>query len=175
MNLSIISDDCWGVGVYHKLGIKYNSPFIGLVIEVEDYLRLCSDFDMYMNIEPQIFNDYSIILDDVHIKFGHRKPGQKIGDLVDNYKRRVDRISSNKLFKIGELYQESGRYRFTPEDFISHLTKFYKLPIEHKISFTRIKYNFENNFIIKPEHREDAFKLGQNYEKYFTNTLDWII
>ena len=46
----IISDNCWGGAVYQWYDRPYNSPFVGLGIYGECYIKLLSNFDYYMNI-----------------------------------------------------------------------------------------------------------------------------
>src|SRR5436190_7288199 len=39
-NFSIISNDCFGGMAYEELGLRYESPFVGLFVLPEDYVRL---------------------------------------------------------------------------------------------------------------------------------------
>src|SRR5215212_830882 len=40
---TIISNDCFGGMAYEELGMRYESPFVGLFILPEDYIRLLRD------------------------------------------------------------------------------------------------------------------------------------
>src|SRR5688572_28828731 len=39
-DFTIISTDCWGGMAYEELGRRYDTPFVGLFLAIEDYLRL---------------------------------------------------------------------------------------------------------------------------------------
>src|SRR5215216_531302 len=39
-DFTIISNDCFGGMAYEELGLRYESPFVGLFILPEDYIRL---------------------------------------------------------------------------------------------------------------------------------------
>ena len=42
-NFTIISNDCFGGMAYEELGLRYDSPFVGLFVVPEDYLKLLRD------------------------------------------------------------------------------------------------------------------------------------
>ena len=44
MVLSIISNNCWGSEYYKEQKIEYNTPFVGLFVEPDDYLALLANF-----------------------------------------------------------------------------------------------------------------------------------
>lgn len=48
-NFVIVSNNCWAGAVYQWYGRPYNSPFAGMRIYGECYLKLLSNFDYYMN------------------------------------------------------------------------------------------------------------------------------
>ena len=39
----VVSNDCWGGEVYRKLGVEYNTPFVGLYVMAPCYLLLLKD------------------------------------------------------------------------------------------------------------------------------------
>lgn len=45
---TIVSNNCFGGILYKQLGQAYLSPFVGLFITGEDYLKLVDRFDYYM-------------------------------------------------------------------------------------------------------------------------------
>ncbi len=74
-NFVIISDNCWGGFTYQWLNRPYNSPFTGLAIFGNCYIKLLSNFDYYLNL-PLNFVDKS--------KYKHREinyPLAKLGDI----------------------------------------------------------------------------------------------
>ncbi|HGS1459166.1 TPA: DUF1919 domain-containing protein, partial [Streptococcus pneumoniae] len=56
-DFSIISDNCWGGRVYEELGLPYRTPFIGLYIFSEDYVKLLKNFKKYMEYELTFTNN----------------------------------------------------------------------------------------------------------------------
>ena len=53
-NFVIVSDNCWGGSLYQWYNRPYNSPFVGLFIHGDCYIKLLSNFDYLM-----ILNKYS--------------------------------------------------------------------------------------------------------------------
>lgn len=39
-DFTIISNDCWGGMAYEELAMRYDTPFVGLFVVIEDYMRL---------------------------------------------------------------------------------------------------------------------------------------
>ncbi|WP_010182680.1 DUF1919 domain-containing protein [Aquimarina agarilytica] len=80
-NFVVISNNCWGAEIYKRLGIKYNTPFVGLFIFGPDYLKLLSNFDHFINLELNFKQESKWIkntkqypigyLDDIEIHFLH--------------------------------------------------------------------------------------------------------
>jgi uncharacterized protein (DUF1919 family) len=46
----VISNDCWGSAVYPALGSQYQTPFVGLFLVADCYLRLLEDFRQLMSL-----------------------------------------------------------------------------------------------------------------------------
>lgn len=46
--VSIVSNICWGGATYNSLGLRFESPFINMSVEPEDFLKLMLDFKKYM-------------------------------------------------------------------------------------------------------------------------------
>ena len=44
LNFSIVSNNCWGAHIYQGLNLPFSTPFIGLFLSPQCYLRLLSDF-----------------------------------------------------------------------------------------------------------------------------------
>lgn len=79
-DITIISNHCWGAYLYKTLGIQYNSPFIWLSVEDNDYKKLVSNFNEYMdnvNSLEVIFDEklgYPVgTLKDIKLQFIHYK------------------------------------------------------------------------------------------------------
>lgn len=48
---TIVSNNCIGGAVMHKLGMEFKTPTVNLQILPEDYSNFCWDFEYYMNME----------------------------------------------------------------------------------------------------------------------------
>jgi len=78
-DFSLISDNCNGGCILHDLGLKFNSPFINLWIELNDYIRVLQNLNYYLAIDTKIEfmvnNEYPIgvLGGDVKIHFVHYK------------------------------------------------------------------------------------------------------
>lgn len=54
---SIISRHCWGGLLFHKLGLKFTSPFVNLFLNEKDFNKLTKNFSYYMKQELIYFKD----------------------------------------------------------------------------------------------------------------------
>lgn len=164
-NLTIISDNCWGIGVYKKDKIKYQTPFVNLFIHTPDYIKLVKNFKTYISCKLEFkSNDNYVIakLNDVEISFSHSR---NFEECLSTWNRRLDRINyDNILFKCGYIYEKNTEWYQNNLDNL--IEEFHSIPNIPKISFTLKKYKYDNNFVIKPEHIDNAFILGQNYNDY---------
>ena len=53
-DFSIISNNCWAAtAIYQPLGLKYNTPTVGLFIMDEDYIRMLENLDYFLNADLQ--------------------------------------------------------------------------------------------------------------------------
>ncbi len=122
-NISIISNNCWGGIIYQTLGLECKSPFKNLFLYDDDYLRLISNLEKYMELEPQ-FSHYEdephsgikypvLQIDDVQIHCNHVKDS-KIA--IDDWNRRKKKINYDNLFI--EMYTSN---REAAEIFITKL------------------------------------------------------
>jgi uncharacterized protein (DUF1919 family) len=48
-SFTLISNDCWGAEVYKYFDLPWNTPFIGLFLMADDYLRLVTNLRHYMD------------------------------------------------------------------------------------------------------------------------------
>ena len=46
-NFTIISNDCWAGMAYEELGMRYDTPFVGLFLVLDDYMRLLRNLKLY--------------------------------------------------------------------------------------------------------------------------------
>ncbi|MDC9591621.1 DUF1919 domain-containing protein [Xenorhabdus sp. XENO-10] len=114
--IAIVSNNCWGIRLYKNLNLPYNTPFIGLAIPPDDYIKIISDLEKYLNIELTI-NDFIksdnypvALLSGIRINFIHYDNEQ---DAIKKWNRRRTRL----LSFIKENSIDSIIFKFCPVDF----------------------------------------------------------
>ena len=151
---TIISNNCWGGGIYESYNLVKQSPTIGMYILPGDYLKFISNID-------RNYGSYPVgVLDDIEIYFMHYKNREIV---KSKWKRRIDRICWDHI-----IFKFNDQNGCTNEQLI----QFAKLPLPNKIAFT-VRDSFEDfDSIIKVnnpnkkdyvEYSNEPF--GQN--KYF--------
>jgi uncharacterized protein (DUF1919 family) len=137
----IISDNCWGGAAYQWYDKPYNSPFVGLGIYGECYIKLLSNFDHYINLplefKPQQQSKHAYrfkeeyypmaVLEDIEIHFVHY---QSIEEVLSKWTKRKDRMLkiTNKdqyFFKMCDDWKANSK----------QIQQFHQLPFKNKISF----------------------------------------
>ena len=184
-DFSIISNNCWGADTYPILGLPYLSPFVGLFIMPDCYLRLLNDFRTTIRLPLQFKNEshhpeinelcssenqyYPIgcIGDDIEIHFMHYESRE---EAASKWLRRIQRITpdDNKLFV---KFCDSN----VPTD--DQLRQFDKLPFSHKVCFTgRPRPDLKSAVWIrefeKTGHVENV-QFMRHYGAYF-DLADWL-
>lgn len=191
-DICIISDDCFGVGVYQTLKLQYNTPFISTFIQTPDYIKLLSNLDYYLNLkleqisfqESNYNNIYRLNdridriyskLGDIEVIFFHCTDNNTI--IFDNWYRRRDRMFKNKdkiIVKLGNMQVPDGNTGDSNRakeivkynNFNQLLDEFYKLPNFKKITITKEKYKHHNNFVMLPNHTTNRLVMGQEFNRY---------
>lgn len=127
-NFTLISNDCWGGILYSWLGLRFQTPFINLIVPPHDYLALAGDPEYFLSREL-IFrrekqnNSYPVgSLGEANIHFVHDN-SQKEAKI--KWDRRCRRINRNNIF-----------FKFETDD-AEAITSFDKLAAPRKIVFTR--------------------------------------
>lgn len=158
--LTIISNNCWAGITYHYLQIKFQSPFINMYIEDEEYLRMLGNLREYL-AEPLIFCDKEInpiekfeypvfLLGDVKLHMNHY---HSIEEGEEAWYERRERINWDNLFVM--MYTQSK----------SIAKKFSELEYKKKICFVDFDDNIHSSVIpIKPfQCRTDKSKMLWEY------------
>jgi uncharacterized protein (DUF1919 family) len=133
---SIVADDCWGGDVYRHLERPYETPFVGLFVRSEDYLRLLGDLRGYL-AQPLRFRDrfgesggtrYPVgLLEDVEIHFLHYRHR---GHADVTWNRRLARLDFNRL---------AVKFSAAPDERAhDQVERFARLPFERKVAFSRV-------------------------------------
>ena len=109
-NFTIISNNCWGGGVYEDLKLKYLTPTVGLYFYAEDYIKFVKNLQYYLRLslnftEVSRYEEANInrkersypigILNDIEIHFLHYENNN---DALQKWNRRKKRINFNNLF-----------------------------------------------------------------------------
>ena len=69
-NFIIISNNCWGYEIYKVLGREYNTPFVGLFLFPEGYIKLLENFENCMNSELEFTSTSRYILGTTNYPIG---------------------------------------------------------------------------------------------------------
>lgn len=109
-DFTIISNNCVAGGIYHKFGLKYNSPTVGIFFFPDDYIKFLENIEYYVKLPLKFTNVskhpenskrlkwYPIgVLDDVEVHFFHYKTEC---EALEKWSRRVKRLNLNNLFVI---------------------------------------------------------------------------
>jgi uncharacterized protein (DUF1919 family) len=150
-NFVIVSDNCWGGEIYQWFNRPYNTPFIGLGIYGDCYIKLLSNFDYYMGLEldfipqtdtkhPHTFKEayYPLgLLGDIEIHFVHYNSEE---DAKNKWQRRTKRMlevtDKNTFF-----FKLCDDWKAEPV----HFKQFHELQLKNKVSFIPdTKKEFDN-------------------------------
>ncbi len=149
-DITLISSNCNGCLILHDLGLQYNSPFVNMFIEADDYVKLLQNFFHYMSLElsflPDSDRDYPVaVLGDVLLHCVHYKSEEEV---VEKWNKRKQRMDMSHCFVM-----------FTDRDGCSreHLEAFDALPMTNKIVFTHKPYHdIPSSFYIKGFEDEEC-------------------
>lgn len=161
-NYVIISDNCWGAEIYQRYGKPYNTPFVGLGIYGDCFIKLLSDFDYYMGLEltfkpqnetkhPYTFKEayYPMgLLGDVEIHFVHYNTEE---DAKNRWERRTKRMlevtdKDDFFFKLCDDWKAE----------VNHFKQFHELPFKNKLSFiadTKKEFDHPAHIAVYERHR----------------------
>lgn len=129
----IISNNCWGYKLYQDLNLEYNTPFIGLFILPNDYIKLLENLEwlaLPIQFESER-SDYPVgKLGEIEIHFLHYKTQE---EAKTKWERRVKRFYS--VLDTHTLF-----VKFCTKDGFDEevVARFMKLPYK-KIMFTTNK------------------------------------
>lgn len=174
VNPTIVSNNCWGGGIYEDLNIPYMSPTVGLFFYAPCYIKFVSNLKYYLNKELyftkdskyNVVCDYPIgIIDDIEIHFLHYKSEE---EAYEKWNRRKQRVDYDNLY-----------IKFCDNDLctIDHVEMFSKLPFKKKVMFTSKKYSIES-IVYLPLCKKNG-KVGDLYNnrwkyRFSFNVLKWL-
>ena len=156
----IIASNCNGPIMYYDMRIRYLTPTVNLVIEMNDFVKLAENLEAYMEKEiVKLESDVPYptgMLDDIKIMFMHY-PTFEEG--VEKWNERKKRINWENLFIVG-----------TEKDGCTYETiqRFDRLPYENKVIFTHIEYpEFSSAYYIEGFEERDEIGVLTNYKEQF--------
>ena len=131
---AVISNNCWGAGIYQDLKIGYNTPFVGLFLYAQDYIALLQDFRHVMAMPLEIrrsrFGDrkYPVgALGDIEIHFLHYATGD---EAITKWTARTARLPKDDNALFIKICDRDGFRE-------AHLAAFDNLPFRNKIGFVK--------------------------------------
>lgn len=174
-NFVIISDNCWGGSLYQWYKRPYNTPFAGVGVYGDCYIKLLTNFDYYMEQELTFINkskyperelNYPLaLLDDIEIHFRHNKNEEEAKIKWDRRKKRMleETNKDNYYFKICTAWSATEE----------HIKKFHSLPFKNKLSYSLSKIeglNTKDHIKIIEKNKKDN-TLIPNGKKLFKLTF----
>lgn len=180
-DFSIISNDCCGGIIYHRLGKKFSSPFINLFINHSDFIELISNIDFYLNeklLEEKSELNYPVGLlgkeRPIKIHFMHYS---NFNQAKECWERRKQRIIPNKIIVIFNLTNSLEK------EYVDQcVTKMENMSLDNYLVLSRFDSSnpnvvkidfsdlpeFHNAQILAPRHVPYKLHIDQiNYKKVF--------
>lgn len=173
-DFSIVAPNCWWWFIYKYFGLKYNTPFVGLFLYLEDYILLLENFEYFMrdsvlsfippeqskyflHIKSSKYFPYPIgLLDDrIEIHFLHYLSQE---EAKIKWNTRTKRLNfDNLLVKLSETHDCT----------LDIKKRFNLLPFKNKICLYHSDYNYTNCILLKSEKCMDwkdewKFSKSQN-------------
>lgn len=148
--LSIFSVNCFGGFISHALGLQFQSPFINMFLNAQDYLRFLHN--------PQAYLGKNLVLKEMKwnapLKFDY--PVVKLGDIELHMNHYRDFDEANKIWerRKARINWDNLLVTMHTEDEKS-LQEFDALPYGKKICFVPFKSDLNSAWYINPELRKD--------------------
>ena len=180
---SIISNNCWGGGIYQDLKIKYYSPTVGLFFYPDDYIMFLKDLKHNMEApvefvekskygqanrfrENEHYYPIGVIDGKIEIHFLHYKTQE---EALEKWIKRASRVNFDNLY-----IKMDDRDGCTLENII----EFDSLPYKNKIIFTSKEYAGIASQIVLPKCKGQKC-VGELYgHKYLWrntfNVVQWL-
>jgi len=184
-DFTIISNDCWGGGVYEDLQLQYTTPTVGLFFHAPCYIDFLENFNQLIQLELFFVkeskykeaNDYRVQknhyypiakLKEVEIHFLHYDSEE---EAISNWNRRKARINFKNLY-----FKFSDSNLCTPE----LINRFDRLPLSEnsKVVFTAKKLNNIKSAVFLRKYKRELF-IGDIYSNRWAyrkdfNVVKWL-
>ncbi|WP_421910975.1 DUF1919 domain-containing protein [Marinobacter sp.] len=179
----IISNNCWGYELYNVLGRKYNTPFVGLFLFPECYVRFLEGFETcidseikfstvskYMSKTPSY--PVGVVCGNIEIHFLHYKSQEEASR---KWNRRIARLKDARDANIPFFVKFCDRDGCEKD----HLERFHATSFRNKISIG-VNENDASNHLFLPNLKDpkgdsvmDGLELFRARYHYF-DISDWI-
>jgi uncharacterized protein (DUF1919 family) len=182
-DFTVVSNNCWGAHLYEKLGVPYKTPFVGLFVPPEDYLRLLDDFDALIGgalvfADKSAFPRYNTMRAERGLTYPIAVLGGKVELHFMHYKT-VEEADSKWHRRRLRMVKDPERYFFKFDDRDASredIERFVSLPFMNKVCFTAKPMGVPT--ILAPEEPGlgeviDGARLGRKSKQFF-NALRWV-
>lgn len=181
-DFSIISNDCCGGVIYHRIGKKFCSPFINLFIHHDDFIELLSNLNDYLNedlIEKPSQSDYPIGTlgkrRTIEIHFLHYANFTHAKECWERRKKRLIKEKMIVIFNLTNSLDKQYVEKYTKKIEKTGIANYLVLsrfasnnPNNIKIDFSDLK-EFHNAQVLAPERVPYKLHIDQiNYKKVFS-------
>lgn len=182
-SFALVSNNCWGYELYAATRREYNTPFVGLFMMPDCYLRFLSDFNHYISAElnfaaqskyysqPRSY-PVGLIGDDIEIHFLHYSSER---EAREKWIRRTSRLKL-ALASGAELYVKMCDSEHCTAD---QLARFHALDFKNKLSIGLLPFKCAHHLQVPHLRRKDAkgltdgAKLFKKRYSYFDIT-EWL-
>ena len=177
-NPTIISSDCSGGIISKWLRLEFNSPFINLYLNNEDFLCLLENFDEF--IESDIIEDLN---SDKPYPVGIGCHGERINFMhypdfataMEKWNIRKKRINHQNM---GILLSNLGEGLENKEETRSILLRFWNLPFKHKIVLSGEDTFIEDLNVIKlkgfEKRKHGSTCYYNSFGRRYIDTFDYV-
>ena len=158
---TVICSNCTGAVMMHDLGLEFNTPFVNLAVEMNDFVKMVRNLPYYMSLEMEQVKDSSKeypvgMLGDIRIELIHYPDFNKA---KEDWDRRKKRINWDDLVIIGS--QKDGATEKT-------LKEFDALPYPNKMILTVREYPEIRSAVYVPQFVKDGqLIILTNWKKRF--------
>ena len=176
-NFTIISNDCWGGGVYEDLHLPYTTPTVAVGFYGTCYLEFLENFNEVLNGDlffvteskyPEI-NDRRIknqnfypigLIGTIELHFEHNKTKE---EALEKWNRRKARINFDNIF-----IKYSDRNNCT----LDLMKRFDKLPFKNKVLFSSKKIKGIKSVVFLNHYKNQPF-IGDIYSDRWAYRKDF--
>jgi uncharacterized protein (DUF1919 family) len=182
-NFIIVSNNCWGSQLYDAMRKQYNTPFVGLFLYPECYIRFLENFESCIKEEIKFtktskYTDNTpkypigLLHGDIEIHFLHYSSEE---EAREKWSRRIERLRGDWGNSASIFAKFCDREGCTKD----HLERFHALPFENKISIGVHPMDKTNHLYVpmlkdpKGDYVIDGLRLYRKRYHYF-DIVNWI-